>query len=84
MVVLIHLNGVDNVEPLVKWAKENPDKVPSDGIPCKDVIISYQARLIWYVSAVHVVGACKSLFCVFAATQFQRFPFTDALLGPKT
>lgn len=47
--VLIHLHGIDNVEPLVEWAAKNPDRVPSDGIPCKHAVVSYFSRLIWHV-----------------------------------
>lgn len=46
--VLLHLEGIDNVVPLVEWAKANPDKVPRDGISCKHAVMMYYAKNIWY------------------------------------
>eukprot|EP01134_Creolimax_fragrantissima_P000832 CFRG0832T1 len=45
--VELHLKGIDNIEPMLAYAKSNPGLIPEDGIPVKQVLVRYFSRCIW-------------------------------------
>lgn len=47
VVVEIHLRGIDNVTPMVKWAEANAESIEHDSIPVKVILVRYFSRAIW-------------------------------------